>query len=208
MSNKAGEVAEPRRRMSTDQRREQLLAIGAVLFAEQAYDDVWIEQVAELAGVSRGLLYHYFPTKRDFFAAVVRVERDRMLQLTNPDPALPTYDRAAAALDAYLGFAESHAHGFRAFHRAAASGDPEIRQIYEEGIAAHQHRILEAFEAEATALEWPWSPEIARLAVHGWMAFVVTVCLEWLDNPGVTRDEVRELCARALFGAVGQDPER
>ncbi|MGW2857715.1 helix-turn-helix domain-containing protein, partial [Streptomyces sp. NPDC001215] len=60
-----------RRRLSTGERREQLLAVGARLFSENPYDEVWIEQVAEIAGVSRGLLYHYFPTKRDFFAAVV-----------------------------------------------------------------------------------------------------------------------------------------
>jgi AcrR family transcriptional regulator len=52
-----------RQRLSPERRREQLLQIGARLFAEHPYEDVWIEEVAELAGVSRGLLYHYFPTK-------------------------------------------------------------------------------------------------------------------------------------------------
>jgi AcrR family transcriptional regulator len=65
------ERSRTRRRLSTGERREQLLSVGARLFSESPYDDVWIEQVAEIAGVSRGLLYHYFPTKRDFFAAVV-----------------------------------------------------------------------------------------------------------------------------------------
>jgi AcrR family transcriptional regulator len=56
-------VARSRRRLDPEQRRAQLLDIGARLFAERAYEDVWIEEVAELAGVSRGLMYHYFPTK-------------------------------------------------------------------------------------------------------------------------------------------------
>lgn len=62
MAGKQGERT--RRRLSTEERREQLLSVGARLFSESPYDEVWIEQVAEIAGVSRGLLYHYFPTKR------------------------------------------------------------------------------------------------------------------------------------------------
>ncbi len=78
-----------RRRLSTEERREQLLTVGARLFSEDPYDDVWIEQVAEIAGVSRGLLYHYFPTKRDFFAAVVERESERMLRMTAAVPGCP-----------------------------------------------------------------------------------------------------------------------
>ncbi|MDI9916529.1 TetR/AcrR family transcriptional regulator [Rhodococcus sp. IEGM 1379] len=67
-------MATPRRRLDREQRRTQLLDIGTQLFADRSYEDVWIEEVAEIAGVSRGLMYHYFPTKRDFFAAIVEHE--------------------------------------------------------------------------------------------------------------------------------------
>ena len=67
-----------RRRLSTAERREQLLSVGARLFSDGPYDEVRIERVAEIAGVSRGLLYHYFPNKRDFFAAVVERESERI----------------------------------------------------------------------------------------------------------------------------------
>ncbi|CAM5485104.1 hypothetical protein SHIRM173S_11900 [Streptomyces hirsutus] len=50
--------------------------------------------MAGIAGVSRGLLYHYFPTKRDFFAAVVQRESDRMLRMT---AAVPRSSRPGAA---------------------------------------------------------------------------------------------------------------
>ena len=74
-----------RTRLRTEQRREQLLAIGARLFANQPYDEVSIEKVAELAEVSRGLMYHYFPTKKVFFAEVVRAQRDLLLEMSTPD---------------------------------------------------------------------------------------------------------------------------
>src|SRR5437879_6222914 len=61
-----------RRRLSVDQRRAELLRIGMELFSTRAYEEIWVEEIAELAGISRGLLYHYFPTKRDFYVAVSR----------------------------------------------------------------------------------------------------------------------------------------
>jgi hypothetical protein len=44
-----------------------------------------------------------------------------------------------------------------------------------------------------------------RIAVRGWLSFMVTVCLEWLEEPATSampRDDVRDLCARALLGAI------
>jgi AcrR family transcriptional regulator len=189
----------PRRRLGTEERREQLLSVGAALFAEQPYDEVLVEQVAGVAGVSRGLLYHYFPTKSHFFAAVVRRESDRMLRRTLAVPGVPLADQLDAGLETYLSYASSHAHGFRAFHSAAANGDPVIRQAYQDGLAAQERQILDALAADpATAAELP----LLRLAVRGWLAFTVAVCLDWLDHPELPRDRVRSVCADALLGAL------
>ncbi|UFQ19758.1 MULTISPECIES: TetR/AcrR family transcriptional regulator [Streptomyces] len=191
-----------RRRMSTQERREQLLSVGARLFALKPYDDVWIERVAEIAGVSRGLLYHYFPTKRDFFAAVVQRESERMLRLTAAVPGLPVREQITAGLDAFLGYVESHAQGFRAFHRAEAAGDPLVREVYGEGLAAQERQILAALAADPRATDIIQDPPALRLAVRGWLAFLVAVCLEWLTEPELTREQVRDLCAKALLGAI------
>jgi AcrR family transcriptional regulator len=185
-----------RTRLSTERRREQLLTIGAGLFANRPYDEVWIEEVAEIAQVSRGLLYHYFPTKKDFFAEIVRAQRDQLLEMSAPDPSLPVREQLRAGLDVYLEFARTHPDGYRIVHRAAGLADPEIREIREAGMAANQERILAAL-AELTTIT-----EATRLAVHGWLMFVSTVILDWLDHQTVTQDELRALCVRALFAAV------
>ncbi|HEY8502777.1 MAG TPA: helix-turn-helix domain-containing protein, partial [Solirubrobacterales bacterium] len=75
-----------RSRMSTDARREQLLAAGTDLLGRRPYDEVSIGEIAAAAGVSKGLLYHYFPTKKDFVLAALRRGEDELSQLTAPDP--------------------------------------------------------------------------------------------------------------------------
>ncbi|MET8448117.1 TetR/AcrR family transcriptional regulator [Streptomyces sp. NPDC005209] len=191
-----------RRRLSTQERREQLLSVGAKLFSESPYDDVWIEQVAEIAGVSRGLLYHYFPTKRDFFAAVVERESERMLRMTAAVPGVPVREQLAAGLDTYLAHVRAHAHGYRAFHRADAAGDQVVRRVYQRALAAQEQQILAALAADpefGPALE---SRPGVRLAVRGWLAFTTAVCLEWLRDSDLTLEQVRDLCARALLGVI------
>ncbi|WP_030805221.1 TetR/AcrR family transcriptional regulator [Streptomyces sp. NRRL F-2799] len=200
MAANQGERA--RRRLGTEERREQLLSVGARLFSESPYDDVWIERVAEIAGVSRGLLYHYFPAKRDFFAAVVERESERMLRMTAAVPGVPVREQLGAGLDAYLGYVEAHAHGFRAFHRADAAGDQAVRRVYQRALAAQERQILAALAADPEfGPRFEGTPQ-ARLAVRGWLAFTTAVCLEWLREGEPGRDQVRELCARALLGAI------
>ncbi|MFI7498396.1 TetR/AcrR family transcriptional regulator [Streptomyces sp. NPDC049687] len=191
-----------RRRLSTEERREQLLSVGARLFSESPYDDVWIEQVAEIAGVSRGLLYHYFPTKRDFFAAVVERESERMLRMTAAVPGVPVREQLASGLDTYLEYVETHAHGYRAFHRADAAGDQTVRRVYQRALAAQEQQILAALGADPEfGPLFEGRPDV-RLAVRGWLAFTTAVCLEWLRGRDLTREQVRELCARALLGVI------
>ncbi|MEV7083081.1 TetR/AcrR family transcriptional regulator [Streptomyces sp. NPDC093516] len=198
----ANQGGRTRRRLSTQERREQLLSVGARLFSDNPYDDVWIEQVAEIAGVSRGLLYHYFPTKRDFFAAVVERESERMLRMTAAVPGVPVRAQLAAGLDTFLEYVRAHAHGYRAFHRADAAGDQAVRRVYQRALATQERQILAALAADPEfGPAFEARPEV-RLAVRGWLAFTTSVCLEWLRDAELSRDQVRELCARALLGVL------
>jgi len=185
-----------RRRLSPEQRRKQLLEIGARLFAERPYDQVWIEEVAERAEISRGLLYHYFPTKRDFFAAVIRAESSRLPQLADADPTLPVAERLNAGLDLFLHYVETHEHSYRAVHRGAASADPDIRAIVRDSNAELERRIL------ANLGPNNHDTELLHVAIRGWLAFTITTCLDWLDRRTITREQLGQLCARTLLGAL------
>ncbi|MBY4381583.1 TetR/AcrR family transcriptional regulator [Rhodococcus sp. 05-2256-B2] len=186
----------PRKRMTPEQRRAQLIEIGSTLFAERPYEDVWIEEVADLAGVSRGLMYHYFPSKREFFVEIVRIESERNLAVTAPDPSLPVLEQIAAGLDAYIAYTDEHAHGVRAVNRGALLGDDRINDILTREFDIQQQRILDALPDEFH------DDEMIRAALRGWVAFVRAVCHDWVERRTLKREQVRELCLKAIAGLL------
>ena len=59
------------RRLDVDERRRQLLERGAELFTSHPYDELSMSRIAAEVGISKALLYHYFPSKRAFFEATL-----------------------------------------------------------------------------------------------------------------------------------------
>ena len=93
-------------------RRAQLLETGARLFTERGYDGVSMSEVAREAGISKGLLYHYFSGKEEFFAATLAAAAQELAALTATDPAAPPLEQVAQALDAYLAWIDEHAASY------------------------------------------------------------------------------------------------
>jgi AcrR family transcriptional regulator len=184
-----------RSRLGVDQRREQLLRIGVEIFSSRPYDGISIDEIAALAGVSKGLLYHYFPSKRDFYVAVVRASADEMRERTAPDPSLPPLEGLRAGLDAYLDYVEHHAQGYLTVHRGGIGSDEEVRAIVNEVRTLIADRILTGLGIEP-------APPALRTAVWGWIGFVEAAAIEWLEQRDLTRDTVRELMVLALVSAM------
>jgi len=200
-------AAARRSRLSTDVRREQLVALGIEIFSDRPFDEVSIDDIAAAAGISKGLLYHYFPSKRDFYVAVIRSAADEMQALTEPDPALPPRERLAAALERYLEYVETHARGYATVLRAGIGSDPAVAHIVEEVRGAMVERLLADLPVAAGA-DPP--PPALRVAVRGWVGFVEAASLDWLEHRGLGRADLREMLVAALGGAVsaaaGADP--
>ena len=117
-----------KRRLSTDARREQLLASGARLLATRPYDEVSIEEIARAAGVSKGLLYHYFPTKKDFLIAALERGQDELAALTAPDPDLPPPSSSPPASTASSTSSRHTRLPTRRSSAAAAAATPRFRR--------------------------------------------------------------------------------
>src|SRR5919106_2213073 len=99
-------------RLAVDERRRRLLALGADLFARHSYDELSMARIAKEAGISKALLYHYFPSKQAYFAATLEQAAAELAELVTPDASLPPVEQLAASLDAYLGWVERHADAY------------------------------------------------------------------------------------------------
>jgi AcrR family transcriptional regulator len=191
-----------KRRLSTDARREQLLASGARLLAERPFDEVSIEEIARAAGVSKGLLYHYFPTKKDFLIAALERGQEELAALTAPDPSLPPAEQLAASLDRFLDFVEEHEAAYAAIFRSRGGGDPEIQAALEAGRRQRMDAVIESLATwEAAPASVERTPTL-ETAVQGWFFFIEGAVLRWLEHRDLERDELRELLALALIGSL------
>jgi AcrR family transcriptional regulator len=123
----------PRRRrirLDNDQRRAQLLELARRAFSDRAYDDVSIDDIAQVAGISKGLLYHYFPTKRDLYVAGLREIADELVEAIFRVPvSLAPIDQVRTSVDAYLEHVMRHSRAFVALMRGGIGSDPEVAAV-------------------------------------------------------------------------------
>ena len=198
-----------RSRMSTDARREQLLAAGAELLGRRPYDEVSIEEIAAAAGVSKGLLYHYFPTKQDFvLAALERGERE-LGELTAPDPDLPPAEQLGASIDRFLDFVEEHEVAYTAIFRSRGGDDAAIQEALERGRQQRLDALLDSLAGWEGAPAPVARTPLLEAAVQGWIFFVEGAVVRWLQRHDLGREELRDLLAAALLAtlrAAGPQP--
>ncbi len=183
----------PRARLDVDERRRQLVALGLDLFGERSYDEVSIDELATAAGISKGLLYHYFPTKKDFYVATVREAAAQLVALTSQDTTGDPLERLRAGLDVYLDYVTAHQKPYVTLMRSGVGVDADVARIVVDTRAALCARLLEGTPVDA-------QDPIVRLALRGWIGFVEAAVLEWLDaKKRVSRARLRELLAVALL---------
>jgi AcrR family transcriptional regulator len=194
-AQKLGALRGTRSRLEVDERRAQLVTLGIDLFAARAYDEVSIDELAKAAGVSKGLLYHYFPTKRDFYIATVNEASRQLLELTATSSALPPLERARGGLDAYLDYVDAHAPAYAALMRGGIGSDPEVARIIDETRAIMCDRLLaELPEVTPTPL--------VRTAVRGWLGFCEATSLDWIERRAVERAQIRDLMLEVLLATI------
>ena len=200
-------MAEARRRLSPDDRRNELLALGADVFGQRPYDEVRVDEIAERAGVSRALMYHYFPDKRAFFAAVVRAEGERLFEATNtpPQPGQTLFDQVRAGVLAYLQYDEHHPHGAWAAYMGMGRSDPVLRGIDDIDNDRQANRIIDRITHEVGDIDSKVERDL-RATVYGWLAFTFEMCRQRLIDSSLDADFIADLCAHGLMDALGRVP--
>jgi AcrR family transcriptional regulator len=181
--------------MQVDERRRQLLELGAELFARHSFGELSMARVAREAGISKALLYHYFPSKQHYFLATLREAAEEVRRRTEPDPDLAPAEALAGSLDAFLGWIEENELAYRKLMESAGSV-PEVGALVAEVRDRTSARIL----AGLGAAERP--PPKLRAAAGAWLWFMDGAILDWLDHRDLERGELRDLLLGALAGAV------
>ncbi len=193
-----------RSRLTPEQRRSQLLDLGVRLLATRSVDELSIDLLAEEAGISRGLLYHYFGNKHAFHEAVVRRAADDLIAQTTPPVDGEPLERLLISVTAYLDYVVANHQGYLSLVRGAAGGNEALREIYEEARAALTDRIFREDGAGGIVPDTAAS----RLVVRGWSALTEELVLSWIAYPGeVTREELLAIIVSSLPALVATSPE-
>lgn len=180
-------------RLSPEERRAQLIDLGVRMLADRPLEQISVEDIADQAGVSRGLLFHYFASKHDFHVEIVRHTSAEMLARTAPNLDLPVIDMLRDVMAAYVDYVSENRDTYVSLLRGTASGDPAMREVFESTRAEMARRVIE----QLPHLGIEPDARIA-LSVRGWIAFVEEATITWLRAPEIPRDELIELLVTAL----------
>jgi AcrR family transcriptional regulator len=188
-------MAATRIRMDVDARREQLLAAGVALFAVRSWEEVSIEEIAAAGGVSRGLLYHYFSGKREYYVACIEYIVERLLERVGPDPELPPAERLRVGLRRFFESIERHPEMHAAVRRVAPA-DVEVAALIERDHEAFTELVLAGMPGGGQG-----SP-LARATARAWIGSVEAAGLHWLEHRDVAPEQLIDVLSRSLAAAM------
>ncbi|WP_455351142.1 TetR/AcrR family transcriptional regulator [Streptomyces sp. SYSU K217416] len=179
-------------RMPPTDRRTQILAAARRLLEARTIDDITVESVATEAGVSPGLLFHYFGSQRKFREVILQAAAEELLAHVRPDPALSAAEQLTAGIETFVEYVSRHPSLYQAVTRLNSGAG--VRSMHRSARATLAGWLMEAL-ADVGA---PASPAL-DLAVAGWLAYMEEVVLAWLDRPTMDRAALVDLCERSLY---------
>ncbi len=199
--------------MSPEDRRAELLALGAEVFGKRPYDEVRIDEIAERAGVSRALMYHYFPDKRAFFAAVVKDEADRLYEATNDPPAIgmTMFEEIKSGVLAYMAYHEQNPEAAWAAYVGLGRSDPVLLGVEDDAKNRQMEHIMTRISEFVGAvpgrtLESNVERHL-RVILHGWLSSTFEICRQRIIDPTTDAELLADACAHSLLDAVGRVPQ-
>ena len=194
-------VPAPRwQRLEHDERRAQILACARRLFSERNYEAVSTTDIAREAGVARGLLHHYFGTKRELYLEVVR-SLMRMpsnpVPLQAPGPGLEVV--IEQSVERWLQMLERNRGTWLAAIGARGLGrDPEVEAILDQARERAVDRLIEALQT----YEASQAPPHLRAVIRAYAGFAETASVEWLERGRLTREQLHTLLVEGFLSTV------
>ncbi|MGW0650990.1 TetR/AcrR family transcriptional regulator [Streptomyces umbrinus] len=194
-----------RRRMGVEERRQQLIGVALDLFSRRSPDDVSIDEIAAAAGISRPLVYHYFPGKLSLYEAALKRASDDLAERFIEPQEGPLGARLLRVMRRYFDFVDQHGPGFSALMRGGPSVGTTNTNALIDGV--RQAAYLQIL----THLRIDRPPARLELVVRSWISLAESTALIWLDGRRIPRAEleaqlVHDFAALAAVSAA-YDPE-
>ncbi len=183
----------PTRPLTTDraeERRAQLLTAALEVFGDRDYEEVSVDEVAQAAGVSHGLVFQYFGSKKGLYVACLEPLIEGFRSRVEPDPELPPVDRLRAGLRNFADAISEHPAGYRNL-MTRASGFSEVREALERARWWRVNRLAEAMGLDV-------GRPAVRIGLRAWTSYVEAAMLTWLEEGAPERDEMVEMLVQAL----------
>ncbi|MFM9693820.1 TetR/AcrR family transcriptional regulator [Streptomyces europaeiscabiei] len=173
-----------RRRMGVEERRQQLIGVALELFSRRSPDEVSIDEIASAAGISRPLVYHYFPGKLSLYeAALTRASDDLAHRFVEPREG-PLGARLLRVTHRFFDFVDEHGPGFSALMRGGpAVGSSRTNALIDGVRQAAYVQILSHLDVDAV-------PARLELVIRSWISLAESTALIWLDGRRIPRQEL------------------
>lgn len=170
--------------MGVEERRQQLIGVALELFSRRSPDEVSIDEIASAAGISRPLVYHYFPGKLSLYeAALQRASDDLAARFVEPHEG-PLGARLLRVMRRYFDFVDEHGPGFSALMRGGpAVGSSTTNALIDSVRQAAYVQIL-------SHLGVTDPPARLELVVRSWISLAESTALIWLDGRRIPREEL------------------
>jgi AcrR family transcriptional regulator len=191
--------ATKRLRLQRERRLERILTASQRLFSTQAYDEIAIEDLAAAAGMSKGLLYHYFASKHDLYVATVAHVLRQMAHFTDLSPDLH------AGLSQMLSLFEQSPGLARMVLRGGLGVDHAVERLldaYRQQQVERLYQGLSSLGDLGKASTDAGAPALVVLGLRGWLGLLDEVCLHWVQQPEVSREQVVQFLEQSLQAIV------
>ncbi|MCX4822622.1 TetR/AcrR family transcriptional regulator [Streptomyces sp. NBC_01142] len=173
-----------RRRMGVEERRQQLIGVALELFSHRSPDDVSIDEIAAAAGISRPLVYHYFPGKQSLYEAALRRAADELAGRFQEPHEGPLGARLLRVMGRYFDFVDDHGPGFSALMRGGpAVGSSTTNGMIDDVRQAAYEQILAHLGIDKPSAR-------LGLIVRSWVSLAESTALLWLDGRRIPRAEL------------------
>lgn len=182
--------------MSPEERRAQILGVVGDLFERRPYPEIGVADVADAAGITEGLVYHYFESRTGLFAAAVQAACADLLQACLPDVTLSVPAQFEQGVVGYLDYVQAHRVSYLNLFRGPAAQEPAYQALIEQTRAAIVEHIITVLGVSERPVP------VTRLSLRGYLGFVESAVLHWLGREDVPRATLERLIYTMIITAL------